>query len=148
MQMKQSEADTLASFDSFMADHNQAPTRKELLEWVLDHFSPGANSLIRWDPPDWKSNPTFLGNIKDTALREWAASLNNFWSNLGRKFKPEVYDHPELFSFVVVPNPVIVPGGRFLEFYYWDSYWVLLGLLHCEMFGVSSELTLTFNCLS
>lgn len=30
-------------------------------------------------------------------------------------------------------NGVIVPGGRFLEFYYWDSYWIVLGLLHSEM---------------
>lgn len=31
-------------------------------------------------------------------------------------------------------NPVIVPGGRFLEFYYWDSYWVIRGLLQSEMY--------------
>lgn len=30
-------------------------------------------------------------------------------------------------------NGVIVPGGRFSEFYYWDSYWIILGLLHSEM---------------
>jgi len=27
-----------------------------------------------------------------------------------------------------LPNPYIVPGGRFKEFFYWDSYFVLLGL--------------------
>lgn len=32
-----------------------------------------------------------------------------------------------------VPNPHIVPGGRFREFYYWDSYWIMLGLLTTEM---------------
>lgn len=31
-------------------------------------------------------------------------------------------------------NPVIVPGGRFREFYYWDSYWVIRGLLITEMY--------------
>lgn len=31
-------------------------------------------------------------------------------------------------------NGVIVPGGRFLEFYYWDSYWIIRGLLHSEMY--------------
>lgn len=30
-------------------------------------------------------------------------------------------------------NGVIVPGGRFLEFYYWDSYWIMRGLLYSEM---------------
>lgn len=32
-------------------------------------------------------------------------------------------------------NGVIVPGGRFLEFYYWDSFWIIKGLLYSEMSG-------------
>lgn len=28
-----------------------------------------------------------------------------------------------------LPNPYIVPGGRFREIYYWDSYFTMLGLL-------------------
>lgn len=38
-----------------------------------------------------------------------------------------------MYSIIPVPNPVIVPGGRFLEFYYWDSYWIVRGLLYSEM---------------
>lgn len=34
---------------------------------------------------------------------------------------------------VPVNKPFIVPGGRFREFYYWDSYWVINGLLLSEM---------------
>lgn len=40
---------------------------------------------------------------------------------------------PELYSIIHVKNPVIVPGGRFREFYYWDSYWIIRGLLYSEM---------------
>ena len=28
-----------------------------------------------------------------------------------------------------LPNPYIVPGGRFNEMYGWDSYFIILGLL-------------------
>ncbi|MBN4080801.1 alpha,alpha-trehalase TreF [Caldithrix abyssi] len=31
-------------------------------------------------------------------------------------------------SFLALPNPYIVPGGRFNEIYYWDSYFTMLGL--------------------
>jgi len=31
-------------------------------------------------------------------------------------------------TLVALPNPYIVPGGRFGEIYYWDSYFTLLGL--------------------
>ena len=31
-------------------------------------------------------------------------------------------------------KPFIVPGGRFREMYYWDSYWTIQGLLVSEMY--------------
>ncbi len=31
-------------------------------------------------------------------------------------------------SLLALPNPYIVPGGRFREVYYWDSYFTMLGL--------------------
>jgi hypothetical protein len=38
----------------------------------------------------------------------------------------------------------VVPGGRFEESYYWDSYWIIRGLLICDMtetaWGVISNL--------
>lgn len=33
--------------------------------------------------------------------------------------KPEVLSHPERFSLIYLAHPFIVPGGRFVEFYYW-----------------------------
>ncbi|MPC88738.1 Trehalase [Portunus trituberculatus] len=51
------------------------------------------------------------------------------WKQLGRKISTTVKDNPEKHSQIYVPNPVIVPGGRFREFYYWDSYWTIEGLL-------------------
>ena len=37
---------------------------------------------------------------------------------------------PPLYSSLLyVPKPYIVPGGRFREFYYWDSYFTMLGLI-------------------
>jgi alpha,alpha-trehalase len=32
-------------------------------------------------------------------------------------------------SLLYVPQPYVVPGGRFREFYYWDSYFTMLGLI-------------------
>ncbi|MDT7855315.1 alpha,alpha-trehalase TreF [Rubrivirga sp. S365] len=39
-------------------------------------------------------------------------------------------DDPELVSSLIpLPNPYVVPGGRFREVYYWDSYFTMLGLV-------------------
>lgn len=34
----------------------------------------------------------------------------------------------ETSSLIPMPNPYVVPGGRFREIYYWDSYFTMLGL--------------------
>lgn len=33
--------------------------------------------------------------------------------------KPELLIHPERSSLIYSEHPFIVPGGRFVEFYYW-----------------------------
>lgn len=32
-------------------------------------------------------------------------------------------------TLIAAPNPFIIPGERFRESYYWDSHWIILGLL-------------------
>ena len=36
--------------------------------------------------------------------------------------------HETHSSLISLPSPYIVPGGRFREIYYWDSYFTMLGL--------------------
>lgn len=45
---------------------------------------------------------------------------------------------------IYVENPVIVPGGRFRELYYWDSYWIIKGLLHSEMHSTAKGMIQNF----
>lgn len=37
-------------------------------------------------------------------------------------------DPPQWSSAIALPEPYVVPGGRFREIYYWDSYFTMLGL--------------------
>lgn len=36
-------------------------------------------------------------------------------------------------SMLYLPNTLIVPGGRFREIYYWDTYWIHRAMLHSDM---------------
>lgn len=38
-------------------------------------------------------------------------------------------------SLLPLPRPYVVPGGRFREVYYWDSYFTMLGLLESDRAG-------------
>ncbi|XP_040832998.1 trehalase isoform X1 [Ochotona curzoniae] len=123
----------LQSFAELAASHNHSIPRQQLQEFVWEHFQAAGQELESWTPEDWKASPKFLQKISDAKLRTWAEQLHLLWKNLGKKMKPDVLSQPERFSLIYSKNPFIVPGGRFLEFYYWDSYWVMEGLLLSEM---------------
>lgn len=138
MKLKQSPDVTLKLFDEFMAKYvDQQPEKDEIQKWVEENFEERGKEFENWIPDDFKKNPEILNRINDKELRSFAENLNGIWLELGRKMKKDVADNPELYSIIYVENPVIVPGGRFLEFYYWDSYWIIRGLLLSEMVNVS-----------
>ncbi len=56
--------------------------------------------------------------------KDVTAHINNLWGNLKRQEDKTV----EGSSLLALPYPYIVPGGRFREIYYWDSYFTMLGL--------------------
>lgn len=133
MKIKISAEVAIRHFHEMMNRTSSRPTKADIQEYVNDNFDPEGSEFENWTPTDWKDNPAFLKRIKDPLLHEWASELNRLWLQLGRKMKSEVKDNQELYSIIYVNNPVIVPGGRFREFYYWDSYWIVRGLLLSEM---------------
>jgi len=50
--------------------------------------------------------------------------LTQLWKSLERPA-----DTLRITSLIPLPYPYIVPGGRFREIYYWDSYFTMLGLI-------------------
>ncbi len=52
--------------------------------------------------------------------------IEKLWPYLERS--PSVEEDVEGYSLIDLPYPYIVPGGRFNEIYYWDSYFTMLGL--------------------
>ncbi len=82
----------------------------DLKTFVLNHFElPAQSSAI------FKS---------DTDLK-LSDHIRRLWPHLTRPA-----DDPERSgSKIPLPHPYIVPGGRFREIYYWDSYFTMLGLI-------------------
>lgn len=59
-----------------------------------------------------------------TQEKDVVAHIKALWDVLKRN--PD--KHIDGSSLLPLPNPYIVPGGRFREVYYWDSYFTMLGL--------------------
>jgi alpha,alpha-trehalase len=52
--------------------------------------------------------------------------------------KPEDLPSPGL---LYLPNPYVVPGGRFNEMYGWDSYFIVLGLICSGQYDLARGMT-------
>ncbi|GAB1294129.1 Trehalase [Apodemus speciosus] len=133
MSLATSPEEVLQKFSELAEAHNHSIPKEQLQEFVQSYFLPVGQELQSWTPEDWKDSPQFLQKISDAKLRVWAEELHKIWKKLGKKMKAEVLNHPERHSLIYSEHPFIVPGGRFVEFYYWDSYWVMEGLLLSEM---------------
>jgi alpha,alpha-trehalase len=90
--------------------HAQKPNSLEgLKRFVVMHF----------DLPEQASTPQ--APSEQVPIRRHIDAL---WTLLTRE-EPMV---PPYSSLLPLPRPYVVPGGRFRELYYWDSYFVMLGL--------------------
>jgi len=82
----------------------------DLKVFVLDNF----------DMPS-----SVLSTFKSDTTLAMKAHIINLWDELTRK-ADEVSD---LSSLVPLPHAYVVPGGRFREIYYWDSFFTMEGLM-------------------
>lgn len=128
LQMKYNENKTLTDFQILLNDTNQSPSLAQLQQFVEDYFS-SEGELEDWTPSDHSDNPSFLDSISDKELRAFGKGINDIWPLLARKVKAEVFEKPDQYSLVPLTHGFIIPGGRFKEIYYWDSYWIIEGLL-------------------
>lgn len=95
-----------------------------------------------------KNNPLFIlkdfiSENFDTLGNDTTSLLNhiNFlWSHLTRP--PD--DFSGNTSLIPLPHPYVVPGGRFREMYYWDSYFTMLGLAESGKYGLIENMTDNF----
>jgi alpha,alpha-trehalase len=83
---------------------------ESLREFVAEHFTL---------PSEMVAEPAAA------SLVPIAEHIDHLWGELTRS-TPSV---PLYASLLAQPRPYVVPGGRFREMYYWDSYFTMLGLL-------------------
>ncbi|HLT43493.1 MAG TPA: alpha,alpha-trehalase TreF [Luteimonas sp.] len=88
--------------------------RKDGKDFDLARFVAANFETTHPPPSDYVSDP-------DQPL---AAHIDNLWDVLTRHPR----QHRPYSSLLPLPRPYVVPGGRFGELYYWDSYFTMLGL--------------------
>lgn len=97
--------------DAIMEEYR---ARRDTPGFDLARFVDANFEATRPPPSDYVSNP-------DQTLIE---HIDHLWDVLTRHPR----EHRPYSSLLALPQPYVVPGGRFGELYYWDSYFTMLGL--------------------
>lgn len=109
-------------------------TNSELRKFVANNFQRAGYEIRIIIPKDWKQDPKFIGKLEHNGrLKVFGEAIHSKWKGLTRRFDQKKICDDCQASSLKLPYPFIVPGGRFREFYYWDSYWILEGLYVSEM---------------
>jgi alpha,alpha-trehalase len=99
-------------------------SNKDLAKAAVDpKFHPGPDG--RW--PVYVSRSDDLQSIEESLRREMPAAE---FKTIDILQLPEDLDSLREQGLLYLPQPYVVPGGRFNEMYGWDSYFIQVGLLH------------------
>lgn len=79
----------------------------------------------------------------DAPDNDVVAHINTLWNTLKRASDKKVNGS----SLISLPYPYIVPGGRFREIYYWDSYFTMLGLKESKQYETIENMIKNFAYL-
>lgn len=124
---------------------NLDESKVEDIEYFIETclHEPGIE-ITKADLVDWREEPEFLQELKNNDLISFSKSLNKIWLDLYKKFDSTKLDENCVSSHLPMKYPFVVPGGRFIEIYYWDTYWTMEGLLVCGMFETAKQMIENF----
>ncbi|KAF3624288.1 putative trehalase [Capsicum annuum] len=147
MSLRQNLEATVEAFDKIPRTVNGSVLKNDLDGFIGKYLGGADEDLVYVEPVDYVVEPEgFLPKVKNTEVRAWALEVHSLWKNLSRKVSDHVLEKPELYTLLPLKNPVIIPGSRFKEVYYWDSYWVIRGLLASKMYETAKGIV--YNLIS
>ncbi|CAI4216645.1 unnamed protein product [Parascedosporium putredinis] len=117
-----------------------------LQDFLSEYFAEAGGELVHVAPEELATDPAFLDDLDDVVIREFVGKVIDIWPDLTRSYvgSGECDDCPD--SFLPVNRTFVVAGGRFREPYYWDSYWIIEGLLRTggDFVGISKNIIENF----
>lgn len=101
----------------------------ELHAFLTANFAPAGGELEEVPRSELETNATFLDKVTNPVIREFTEAVIDIWPELTRRYAGPGNCSECANSFIPVNRTFVVAGGRFREPYYWDSYWIVEGLL-------------------
>ncbi|KAK2465281.1 hypothetical protein APHAL10511_002635 [Amanita phalloides] len=135
---------TSKSPQQVLADFNNissGATYGDIVNFLDSDFTGEGQELQSLALPNFNDNPAFLQNVSDPTLRAWSKVVHGYWTQLVRGTNASQIcggSKPCQSSFIPLNHTFVIPGGRFREQYYWDSFWIMEGLIESQLFEVAN----------
>lgn len=142
MPLKEDPEVVLEAFSKLSPEQREDP--EALRQFVDRWFEEVGSDFEEWIPTDMIPEPAKLAAIQNPEMRSWALEINKLWPILGRKTKDICSQFPQRTTLLPRTFAMMVPGGRFREMYYWDTFWVIKGLVICDMLTTAKGLVDNF----
>ena len=136
VQMSKVFADGKTFVDSVPKETTAAILQRYLLQKDLPGFNLKEFVLNHFELPQ-----AFEAGFKTDTNQTAAEHIHHLWALLTRQ--PD----EKKGSLIPLPHPYIVPGGRFGEVYYWDSYFTMLGLKESGLHAMIENMVINFSYL-
>ncbi|KAH8082474.1 trehalase [Cristinia sonorae] len=118
------------------------PTEGAVLDFVNSNFKGEGLELEAIAISNFNPNPAFLSNVSNPLVKAWSQTVHGYWTQLARNTnESSLCGGSNNCESTLIPlnHTFIVPGGRFREQYYWDSYWIIQGLIKSELFDLVKD---------
>ncbi|KAJ7644707.1 glycoside hydrolase family 37 protein [Roridomyces roridus] len=137
---------TSKNASSVLSDFAKLPTNGSLTEsavvsFIDADFAGEGQELEAVPLPQFVAAPSFLSNVSDPLVKAFAQTVHGFWPQLARGTNASTLCTGGKCESTLIPlnHTFVVPGGRFREQYYWDSFWIVEGLLASQLFEVANS---------
>lgn len=118
--------------DAFNQLEKPIRNNSALNEFLTTYFGEAGSELEPVPQNELSTQPDFLDNVKSSAIANFTSQVIDIWPDLTRRYAGPSSCEGCVNSFIPVNRTFVVAGGRFREPYYWDSYWIIEGLLRTK----------------
>ncbi|EST04817.1 Glycoside hydrolase, family 37 [Kalmanozyma brasiliensis GHG001] len=148
------ESEVVNNFNQLGGGNTSNITYEEIVQFVDDNFVAEGVELVPADLGDeFVEDPEFLQGVEDEVVRDWLKQVHSYWELLARttnSSSPSGVQCDGCVSSFIPFNEsrvFVVPGGRFRELYYWDTFFVIEGLITSQLQSVVKAILENFGDL-
>ncbi|KAF2877549.1 trehalose [Massariosphaeria phaeospora] len=127
---------TLRPLDEVVAAFNELEkpiqNNSALNDFLQEYFGEAGSELEPVPTDELETQPDFLDSVNSSTVANFVSQVIDIWPDLTRRYVGASNCSGCVNSFIPINRTFVVAGGRFREPYYWDSFWIIEGLLRTK----------------